>query len=240
MSTFARHTLVEEALQSFLTQDYPGKKELVILNDYPRQTLKFDHPEVRILNQNPRLNSLGQTRNFCTAACDGEIVVYWDDDNIFLKDWLKFVAKNMKDVDYFQFRPSFYAEGWKIIKVATSAQPCIASTKAAWCKIGGFKEMNSGEDKQWNRDMRAHGMIGRRTQVAPKEMQFIYHWGHNAIHASGRGPDTPEMNGHARFGAWADDQDRRGLIPRGEVLLRPHYKTDWEAQAEAFRKTLKV
>lgn len=241
MVTFARTSLVEEAVYSFLGQDYPGKKELVILNDYPRQTLIFDHPEVRIINQNPRLKSLGQSRNVCTSACDGEIVVYWDDDNIFLKDWLKFVAKSMVDVDYFQFRPYFYAEGWTIKKISNSAQACIASTKSAWCKIGGFKEMNSGEDKQWNRDLRSHGLHGRRVdEVPPEDMQFIYRWGHNAIHASGKGPDTEHMNGHARFGAWADEQDRRGLIPRGDVLLRPHYKTDWEAQAEAFRKTLKV
>jgi hypothetical protein len=31
-----------------LIQDYPGKKELVILNDNPEQTLVFDHPEVVI------------------------------------------------------------------------------------------------------------------------------------------------------------------------------------------------
>jgi len=46
--TYGRVDFLEEALQSFLLQDYAGERELVIVNDYPLQTLHFDHPQVRI------------------------------------------------------------------------------------------------------------------------------------------------------------------------------------------------
>ncbi|MCL4258972.1 MAG: glycosyltransferase family 2 protein, partial [Anaerolineales bacterium] len=42
--TYGRVELLEEAIESFLRQDYPGQKELIVLNDYAGQTLHFDHP----------------------------------------------------------------------------------------------------------------------------------------------------------------------------------------------------
>jgi len=48
--TYGRPQCLEEAIFSFLTQDYQGEKELVILNDLADQTLIFDHPDVKIIN----------------------------------------------------------------------------------------------------------------------------------------------------------------------------------------------
>src|SRR2546429_75321 len=48
--TYARPELLEEAIESFLRQDYRGAKELIVLNDYACQTLELDHPEVRVVN----------------------------------------------------------------------------------------------------------------------------------------------------------------------------------------------
>ena len=50
MTTYGRADMVEEALYSFLNQEYEGESELVIVNDYPLQKLIFDHPKVRIIN----------------------------------------------------------------------------------------------------------------------------------------------------------------------------------------------
>ncbi|MEZ4657920.1 MAG: glycosyltransferase family A protein [Caldilineaceae bacterium] len=43
--TYGRPAVLEEAIYSFLQQDYQGPKELIVLNDYVDQTLYFDHPE---------------------------------------------------------------------------------------------------------------------------------------------------------------------------------------------------
>jgi len=37
MITYGRVEFLEESLHSFLLQDYPGEKELVIVNDYPTE-----------------------------------------------------------------------------------------------------------------------------------------------------------------------------------------------------------
>ena len=48
--TYGRTNLLEEAVHSFLIQEYNGPKELIIVNDYPLQTLIFNHPEVKVIN----------------------------------------------------------------------------------------------------------------------------------------------------------------------------------------------
>jgi GT2 family glycosyltransferase len=58
--TYARPHLLEESIYSFLQQDYAGKKELIILNDYDQQTLVFEHPEVKVFNVKQRYPSLGE------------------------------------------------------------------------------------------------------------------------------------------------------------------------------------
>jgi len=41
---------LEESIASFLSQDFAGEKELIIINVLHRQTLVFEHPDVRIYN----------------------------------------------------------------------------------------------------------------------------------------------------------------------------------------------
>ena len=49
MITYGRVDTLEESLNSFLKQDYPADKcELVIVNDYPVQKLRFEHPQYGI------------------------------------------------------------------------------------------------------------------------------------------------------------------------------------------------
>ena len=49
--TYGRVKMLEEAIQSFLQQDYPADKcELVIVNDYPLQILEYNHPQIKIFN----------------------------------------------------------------------------------------------------------------------------------------------------------------------------------------------
>ena len=53
--TYGRPDVLEEAIESFLRQDYEGPKELIVLNDFTQQTLHFEHPEVKIINAEQRI-----------------------------------------------------------------------------------------------------------------------------------------------------------------------------------------
>lgn len=80
--TFAREELLEEAIYSFITQDYPGQKELLIINDYEKQELIFDHPEVKIFNYKKRFNSLSEKFHHCIELCSNEYIAPWAADDI--------------------------------------------------------------------------------------------------------------------------------------------------------------
>ena len=57
--TYGRVDTLEESIQSFLQQEFPGKKELIIVNDYPLQKLIFDHPEIKIYNLDETFPTIG-------------------------------------------------------------------------------------------------------------------------------------------------------------------------------------
>ena len=61
--TYGRPELLEEAIFSFLQQDYAGPKEMIVLNDYADQVLTFDHPEVQVVNVPRRFRTLGEKMN---------------------------------------------------------------------------------------------------------------------------------------------------------------------------------
>jgi cellulose synthase/poly-beta-1,6-N-acetylglucosamine synthase-like glycosyltransferase len=65
--TYARPELLEEAIHSFLQQDYAGPKELIVLNDYEEQILELGHPEVLIVNLPRRLRTVGEKMNMAVA-----------------------------------------------------------------------------------------------------------------------------------------------------------------------------
>src|SRR5215203_4271785 len=55
--------LIEEAIESFLRQDYPNK-ELIIVNDAAGQELVCDAPGVRTFNVSERFPNLGEKYNY--------------------------------------------------------------------------------------------------------------------------------------------------------------------------------
>jgi len=73
--TYGRVEHLEESLESFLRQDYAGDHELVIVNDYPRQRLHFDHPRVRIINLDFTFETIGEKENFAVSACRYDTVI---------------------------------------------------------------------------------------------------------------------------------------------------------------------
>lgn len=87
LPTFNRYPhlayLVEEAVECFLQQTY-ANKELIICNDTPGQTLRLDHPQVRVINASQRFPTLGQKLHWMLEKAQGDYICRWDDDDISL------------------------------------------------------------------------------------------------------------------------------------------------------------
>lgn len=80
--TYGRREQLNEAVYSFLEQDYEGEKELLIVNDHPDVEYVFKHPEVRIINCRKRFDSLGEKLNYLFEEAKYDWLDNWPDDDI--------------------------------------------------------------------------------------------------------------------------------------------------------------
>ncbi|MCB0207677.1 MAG: sulfotransferase domain-containing protein [Anaerolineae bacterium] len=99
--TRGHQKLLEEAIYGFLQQDYQGQKELIILNDHTRQTLEFNHPEVKIFNLPQRFSTVIEKRNTAVALCSHDLIFIWDDEDIYLPHRLSFSVENFDETTGF-------------------------------------------------------------------------------------------------------------------------------------------
>jgi glycosyltransferase involved in cell wall biosynthesis len=226
--TYGRVDTLEEAIQSFLQQDYPGPKELIIVNDYPLQTLVFDHPEVKIYNISHTFPTIGDKENFATELCNGEIICQWDDDDIALPNHLSNVAKMFVDgVNILHWNTGVYYNEPNITEVGWIGNSGIVFRKSAWEAIGGHPIENAGYDMTFVRKLHDHG--GALFATLPKEeASWWYMWGGRGYHMSGEGTDHPgKLNAIQRHSAHIEGLRKSGKIPTGDVILNPHWNKDY-------------
>ena len=94
--TYGRPECVEEAIESFLRQDYRGAKELIVVNDLADQTLVCDHPDVRVINSKERITPLGGKFNAVAAMARGDVLFVWEDDDIYLPHRISYSIDRMR------------------------------------------------------------------------------------------------------------------------------------------------
>jgi len=90
--TYQRYRLLEEAIQSYLNQDYVGESELVVINDSPLVTYSIDDyfisQGIRIINCPERYKYIGRKLEFGFKECRGDYVFRLDDDDLLMPDAL--------------------------------------------------------------------------------------------------------------------------------------------------------
>jgi glycosyltransferase involved in cell wall biosynthesis len=81
MSTYNRRSLVPHAIQYYQQQDYPNR-ELIIVDDGTDPVQDLVPADQRIhYFQLSRKSSLGVKRNIGCSVANGEIIIWWDDDD---------------------------------------------------------------------------------------------------------------------------------------------------------------
>jgi hypothetical protein len=210
--------LVEEAIESFLRQDYPDR-ELVVLNDCPTQRLTCDAPGVTVVNLPRRFRSLGEKRNAAIGLTTGEALLCWDDDDISLPWRITTSLLRLAHGDY--FCPSRYwvadAAGLHSDSCRSLAHASSAFTRRAFDAVGGYPHLSFGEDTAFDEALRGTPGIATVTGAPPPVDQwyYIYRWGVSPTHLSSRGPDQD----------WYAEIGRRPVRP-GSFALRPHWRED--------------
>ena len=229
MITYGRVDTLEESLHSFLQQDYPGPKELIIVNDYPLQTLVFDHPEVKIYNVSHTFTTIGAKENFATELCSGDIICQWDDDDVALPNHLSNVAEQFTDdVNILHWETGVLCHITGIEKVTWIGNSGIVFRKSAWEAIGGHPLENAGYDMTFIERLHKYG--GRKFAKMPDdEASWFYMWGGRGYHMSGQGHDKPgKPNAIQRHSLHIENLRNQGKIPTGDVVLNPHWDKDYK------------
>jgi glycosyltransferase involved in cell wall biosynthesis len=236
--TYGRVSTLEESVESFLKQDYPSDKyELIIVNDYPLQTLVFDHPQVKIINLDKTFDTIGEKENYATELCQGEIICQWDDDDVALPNHLQNVAKYMTDnVNIIHWEVGVLCHITGIEHVGWIGNSGIVFRKSAWKAIGGHPLENAGYDMTFIERINAYG--GRLFAKPPKEeASWFYMWGGRGYHMSGEGTDhSGKLNAIQRHSAHIEEERRKGKVPVGEVKLNPHWDIDYSEMLKNYLK----
>jgi Core-2/I-Branching enzyme/Glycosyl transferase family 2 len=234
--TYARPRVLEEAIHSFLQQDYAGPKEMIVLNDYADQTLVFDHPEVRVINVPRRFRSLGEKLNAAVALASHDLLFAWDDDDIYLPHRLSF------SVARFEPRKGFFkAESAWVWNDQALSGPMqnIFHAGSCWSRglfdaVRGYPAEGSGCDQIFEARLAAAfpGSIAPWA-VTPSEIYYVYRWaGTGSYHLSVQGGAQIERSRkYAEVAAYVEQRAAAGEIPRGQIALQPCWRADYRQLA---------
>jgi glycosyltransferase involved in cell wall biosynthesis len=241
--TYGRPELLEEAIYSFLQQDYAGQKELIVLNDYDQQTLAFEHPEVRVINIPKRFRTVGEKRNMAVALAAHDLLFVWDDDDICLPHRLSF------SVAHFDHRRGFFKAGsawmWNDGQLSgpyyNTFHGISCWSRKLFDAVRGYAAAGSGEDVVFE-NLLERQFPGSTSayDTQPEEIYYLYRWyGTGSYHISGYGEYRPDANiGHHEIEEFVEQQARWGVIPQGRILLHPHWHTDYRQLVFSYIATL--
>ena len=233
--TYGRVDFLEESLYSFVNQTYAGPKEMIIVNDYPLQKLKFDHPDVKIYNLDETFTTIGEKENYATKLCSGDIICQWDDDDVAMPNHLDNVYKYFTDnVNILHWKTGIFYNEPNITDITWIGNSGIVFRKSAWEAIGGHPIENAGYDMTFIERLHKYG--GRVFAEPPKhEASWVYMWGGRGYHMSGQGHDKPgKTNVIQRHSAHVEAERTKGKIATGEIILVPKWKRDYEQMLKDF------
>lgn len=226
--------VLAEAVESFLRQDFQGEAELVILNDLAGQKLTLDPARVpagravRVINCDDRCPSLGYKFRMAVGLCRGEILLPWEDDDIFLPWRISWSLANLRDGYYHTNRAWYEHGGPGILVPTTNLFHCnMAFTKALYAQVGGYdRDDTAALDQSLFCRLTAAGAKGMDTPWS--DVHYIYRWQHSGSwHGSGMDGAPPTEEAARRVAT----DIARGSVPMGEVEIKPAWLRDWTALA---------
>jgi glycosyltransferase involved in cell wall biosynthesis len=232
--TYGRPHLLEEAIASFLQQDYAGEKELIVLNDYEQQTLSFAHPEVRVINLPKRVRTVGEKMNMAVALAAHDLLFVWDDDDIYLPHRLTFSVQQFDPEKGF-FKPEkawLWNNGVLSGPVGNFFHVGSCWSRRLFDAVRGYPPEGSGYDQVFETRLgKAFPGALKVYDIKPEEIYYIYRWGGiGSYHMSTFGAYRPNANiGQQEVEAYVRKRADQGQIRHGLIELQPAWKSDYSA-----------
>lgn len=251
--TYGRVDLLEEAIYSFIKQDYRGSKELVILNDFEQQTLVFDHPEVRIINFPKRLRTLGEKYKAAVGLCSHDLIFVWHDDDIYLPHRLSYVVKQIygnntrPDFNLKKHKSFFRSDKVLVWNGHHLSGPALGRfhggsswTHALFASVRGYAHINYGYDEELETQFEKDSQDTIIKDIAPQDIYHIYRQGgNNSYHLSDFASDKAG-NEYDKVAAFVQNQAEHGQIKLGHIKLEPRWQIDYTNLVRDFLHAGKV
>ena len=248
--TYGRVECLKEAIQSFLNQDYKGPKELVILNDYEGQTLHLPEglpDNIRLINVKEKIKPLGKKFNETIKLCKGDVLVCWDDDDIYLPNRISYSVANMpKGVMHTRYIITEDAKGHMEVSAIDHvnkwpvAHPTHAFTRELFDEVGGYTESDwVGVDQLFMRKLEAKfgGVYDQHVDL--DDIFIIYRFGVNGIYNTS---DCNIMSENTSdiVTTKLEEQVKNGVVPTGDIVITPGWKHDYVGIAKKIVEAHKI
>lgn len=226
--TYQRHHLLEEAIESYLRQDFLGESEMVIINDSPKVDYIFEHPSIRIINLKERFTSIGKKLSFGFSQCKYDYIYRLDDDDLLTpwalrNTWDDIITHSGYEIYRSDGHYSFEHNSFKAI--SSNVNNGNVYSKNYISRIE-FPDSSFGEDSAIT-----YHFNGKIYESHLGDKSMIYRWGMNTYHISGMG----DINNEAR-NEWTDrivqttDKNSKKGFEEGVVILTPHFGEEYYNQ----------
>ena len=216
--TYKRHHILEEAIQSFLGQDFEDC-EMVVLNDCPDVSYIFNHPKIRVINHPTRFNSLGKKLEFGCAQCRGEYIFRLDDDDLLMPNALSLIHKMIGEnegYDIYRCKKAYFFRDniFESIMQNVNTGNCYRSN---FIKSIIFPDVSIVEDVAIT-----YESGGKICEKDYGEYAMIYRWNWDTYHISGFGTDYANNQEYLkdRVEEWVQQES-------GVITLNPHFKINY-------------
>lgn len=228
-TTYGRVEFLEEALQCFLLQENTDC-ELIIVNDYPLQKLIYNHPKIKIFNLDETFKYIGDKDNFAIENSQGDVIGTFDDDDLYMPNHTDNIYKYfVEGTNMLHWRGVFYNHP-VISSITGIGNSGMVYSRDAWEKVGRHPIMNAGGDSVFSTEVHKLGNIVN-AHLPDEEVSAWYRWklpGPGVYHQSGQGTDKQgQPNIIERHTAHIESLRFKGLIPTGNIHLKPRWKYDY-------------
>lgn len=215
-----RLDLLEEAIYGFLQQDYPGEKELIVLNDWGEHTLVYNHPLVHIINLPRRFHSMGEKLNALAALASHDLIMMWPEDDISLPHRISFTVSQLQPMHGFFNTQTAWV--WKNGHIRhfehTAFHGAALWTRDLFVKVHGYPHVGEGHETSFEKLCQEHAP--ELIDVRPTIAENIYYI-HRELQQDGQsGADVADS---------VEQQETSARFRDGQIQLKPQWRDDYAA-----------
>ena len=245
--TFRRPKLLRNAIECFLSQDYPAdRRELIIVDDddaYENLEYKTPRGNYRVISHSRAYSSLTEKYNAIAGIAEGEVFAVWEDDDVYLP-W--HLSSNVECMGRSLNIPwlskskrvfSTYGNRFQVEESTGRFHASLVFNRVAFEKVGGWPNTKRADfDQMFIQSFIKNVSVCDPTERGAKP-SYCFMWEQsNCYHGQSfmRSPDDEEWYSRGRSLIPVPDDYPRYLYPQAtiESIKVLELATSWNGSTE--------